>query len=444
MGRQQGKQAVRVTTSALVGPLRRAIVRRLVVLFLVLVPVVAGGILFTYVNRLERFIEALAIHEAEAYAHDHPEVLTEGLLAANPHHISRALTRFLAAGTGGRLGSFVSGRVYGPDGSLVAAAHIPDERLPSDLNEGSVAPRGLTLNAVLGRAPAVIGVTFGLYGEDGEDLGRVVGVFLVAEDAMADVRREVLVTLAAVGVILGGAVLAFYPVIMGLTRRLLWRSQRLLHANSDTLEVLGSALAKRDAGTEQHGIRVTLYALRLGEAAGLSHDAMRRLAKGALLHDIGKIAVPDAVLLKPGPLQPEETDVMRSHVRHGLDIVERSVWLGEGREVVGGHHEWVDGTGYPKGARGPDIPLTARVFAIADVFDALTTQRPYKAPMTAAQALDLLRAGKGTHFDPELVDRFTILAPALYREVTEAPPEVVQDDLRSLLDRYLMPSDGGV
>lgn len=435
---------MRVTPSALVRPLRRVVVLRLAVLFVVLVPVASGAMVATHINRLENFIEALAIHEAEAYAHDHPEVLSEGLLLADHHEISRAMTRFLAAGTGGRLGEFVSGRVYGPDGEVIAAAQIPHPRLEPALTDGHAVPRGLTWQSVLSNAPAVLRVTFNLRNDADRLLGHYEGVFLVSDEALRSVRREAFMTAAITALILGAAMVAFYPVIMGLTRRLVWRSQRLLHANTDTLEVLGSALAKRDAGTEEHGVRVTLYALRLGEAAGLSHDAMRRLAKGALLHDIGKIAIPDSVLLKPGPLAREETQVMRGHVGHGLDIVGRSAWLAEGREVIGGHHEHFDGSGYPEGASGEAIPVTARVFAVADVFDALTTRRPYKAPMDVDEALALLRAGRGSHFDPALVDRFAALAPELHRLAHAYPAHVVREELRELLDRYLSPPDGGV
>ncbi|MGC2857512.1 HD-GYP domain-containing protein [Novispirillum sp. DQ9] len=435
---------MRATSRALVGPLRRAIAIRLAALFGLLVPVVGGVVVATHVSRLEDFIESLAIHDAEAYAHEHPEVITRGLLAANPHTVSRALTRFLAAGTGSRMGEFVSGRVYGADGTLIAAAQIPDPRVPPDLTDGAAVPPGLGLGALVGTAPAVLRVRFAVTDEDGRPLGAYEGVFRVSDDAVSAIRHGVLLTLGAVVLVLGLGVLAFYPVIMDLTRRLLWRGQRLLHANTDALEILGSALAKRDAGTEEHGQRVTLYALRLGEAAGLPHDAMRRLAKGALLHDIGKIAIPDAVLLKPGPLSEDEVAVMRGHVHHGLDIVNRSAWLAEARDVVGGHHEWFDGSGYPAGAAGTAIPVTARVFAIADVFDALTTRRPYKAAMPLDEALGLLRAGAGSHFDPALVDRFAAIAPALHDTIQRMRPEAVQDDLRGLLDRYLAPSDGGV
>lgn len=436
---------MRVMTSALVRPLRRAIIVRLAAVFVVLVPVTAGVLIATQASRLEDFISALAIHEAEAYAHDHPEVLREGLLAANPHNVSRTLTRFLAAGTGGRLGKFISGRVYGADGSVIAAAQIPDPRVPSILTDGPMVPDGLTVNALLGFAPAVLKVRFSAAENGGGAvLGYYEGVFLVSADAMADLRNTALLSAGAVAVVLALGATAIYPIIMALARRLLWRGQRLLHANTDTLEVLGSALAKRDAGTEEHGQRVTLYALRLGEAAGLGRDAMRRLAKGALLHDIGKIAIPDAVLLKAGPLGQDERRIMRDHVRHGLDIVGRSSWLAEAREVVGGHHEWFDGSGYPGGVVGTDIPETARVFAIVDVFDALTTRRPYKEPMAVGAAMTLLREGAGTHFDPTLIAIFEAIAPDLHAVVRKMRPETVQDELRGQLDRYLAPSDGGV
>lgn len=191
-------------------------------------------------------------------------------------------------------------------------------------------------------------------------------------------------------------------------------SAALLDANLEALAMLGSAIAKRDADTDAHNFRVVVYAVRLAEARGLPEEEIRELIKGAFVHDVGKIGVRDAVLLKPGRLETDEFTEMRRHVEHGLEIVRRSAWLARAAEVVGGHHEKFDGSGYPRGLAGDAIPLAARVFAIADVFDAVTSDRPYHRPRTLEETLELAREGSGRHFDPELVDRFLTIAPALH------------------------------
>ena len=153
----------------------------------------------------------------------------------------------------------------------------------------------------------------------------------------------------------------------------------MLKANIETLRILGRAIAKRDHETGSHDSRVTLYAVRLAEAAGVDNQTIRHLVVGAFVHDVGKIAVPDHILGKAGPLSPEEWEVMKSHVTMGVDILARCQgcgWMQEAIEVVRFHHERFDGSGYPSGIAGRQIPLNARIFAIVDVFDALTSPRP--------------------------------------------------------------------
>jgi HD-GYP domain-containing protein (c-di-GMP phosphodiesterase class II) len=162
-----------------------------------------------------------------------------------------------------------------------------------------------------------------------------------------------------------------FPVILHLTRRLADYSTHLLEANLETLSVLGSAIAKRDSDTDAHNYRVSLYSARIGQAMGLGRTEMQSLIKGAFLHDVGKLDIFDAVFLKPGRLDDGEFTVMQSHVEKGVDIVQRSSWLRDGIAVAGYHHEKYGGGGYPHNLRGEDIPIAARIFAVAD-FDALT------------------------------------------------------------------------
>ncbi|HSL49759.1 MAG TPA: HD domain-containing phosphohydrolase [Candidatus Deferrimicrobiaceae bacterium] len=173
-----------------------------------------------------------------------------------------------------------------------------------------------------------------------------------------------------------------------------------------TLEALGSALATREVGTELHSRRVHAYALAVARAHGLPETALDALGRGVLLHDIGKIGISDAILLKPGPLTPEEWAIMRSHPEIGRQILERIPFLRDAIPVVLHHHERWDGTGYPLGLAGPAIPLGARIFAIADAFDAMTFDRPYSTAISLEAARDRIRDAAGTHFDPDVVATF--------------------------------------
>jgi HD-GYP domain-containing protein (c-di-GMP phosphodiesterase class II) len=128
------------------------------------------------------------------------------------------------------------------------------------------------------------------------------------------------------------------------------------------------------------------------------------------MHDVGKIAVPDAILLKPDPLSDEEQKVMRNHPSAGYDIVEKIGFLREAAEIVYAHHERFDGCGYPRGLKGGDIPFGARLFAVVDVYDALTSARPYHAPVSHEEALAEIRKESGHHFDPEVVKAFLAIS----------------------------------
>lgn len=209
----------------------------------------------------------------------------------------------------------------------------------------------------------------------------------------------------------------------------------LLEANLELLDVLGRAIAERDSDTNAHNYRVTLYSVRLAETLGLDDKRVRDLTAGAFLHDVGKIGIRDAVLLKPGPLTPDEIVIMRGHVMKGVAIISRAKWLRGARAVVEGHHEKFDGTGYPKGLEGAQIPLIARIFAVADVFDALASQRVYKDPFDLDQTLALMKAKRGSHFDPEVLDAFLVIAAGLHREIAHTTEEQAAEMLKALMRR---------
>ncbi|HZP39767.1 MAG TPA: HD domain-containing phosphohydrolase [Methylomirabilota bacterium] len=173
-----------------------------------------------------------------------------------------------------------------------------------------------------------------------------------------------------------------------------------------TLEALGSALATREVGTELHSRRVHAYSLAIARAHGVPESELEALGRGVLLHDIGKIGIADSILLKPGPLTPAEWAVMRTHPGLGRQLLERIPFLRDAIPVVYHHHERWDGTGYPEGLVGQAIPLGARIFAVADAFDALTVDRPYSTAMPMAAARKRIREASGTHFDPDVVASF--------------------------------------
>ena len=153
-----------------------------------------------------------------------------------------------------------------------------------------------------------------------------------------------------------------------------------------TLEAMGDALDLRDQETEGHSKRVTAYTIALARAMGVEADELQIIARGAFLHDIGKIATPDSILLKPGSLNAEEMAIMSEHCERGYEMVRKIPFLREAAEIVYAHQERFDGTGYPRGLSGEEIPLGARIFAIADTLDAMTSDRPYRKGTTFAAA----------------------------------------------------------
>lgn len=189
-------------------------------------------------------------------------------------------------------------------------------------------------------------------------------------------------------------------------------TRKLTAAYRATVRALSDAVEARDAYTGRHAERVTAYGLAIARAVGLPEPDAPELEFGFLLHDIGKVAVPDAILYKPGPLTPEERAVMARHPVVGAEIVGGVAFLAEAAAVVRHHHERWDGTGYPDGLAGQVIPPAARVFAVADVLDALTTDRPYRPAFSLPQARAMIVAASGSHFDPEVVAAFDAIDDA--------------------------------
>jgi putative nucleotidyltransferase with HDIG domain len=190
-----------------------------------------------------------------------------------------------------------------------------------------------------------------------------------------------------------------------------------------TLEALGDALDQKDRETENHSKRVTAFTIAIAQKMGLSKEDIRVIARGAFLHDIGKMAIPEKILTKPGKLTPDELDVMKEHAWYGYKIVKKIPFLSEAAEIVYSHQERFDGTGYPRRLKGEEIPLGARIFSIADTFDAITSDRPYRPKQSDDAARKEIELWSGRQFDPRLVEVFLSM------------PDNIWEDLRKDIDK---------
>jgi len=190
------------------------------------------------------------------------------------------------------------------------------------------------------------------------------------------------------------------------TKQLEAAFRRIERTYDETIEALGAALDLRDNETAGHSRRVTLYSLEIAKAMEFSEEMSRQLTWGALLHDIGKIGIPDSILLKAGKLTPEEAAIMQTHVRIGFNLMGQIAFLAPATQIVLAHQERFDGTGYPQGLVGEEIPLGARIFAVADTLDAMMSDRPYRRGRPFAVAREEIQKESGKQFDPKVVEAF--------------------------------------
>ena len=272
-----------------------------------------------------------------------------------------------------------------------------------------------------------------LHDNSGELIGYLKGIYQVDAETLRNIETDIIVTLILVVVVILITAIMLYPIIIYLNKGLVKLSSDLLSGNIELMDVLGRAIAERDSDTNSHNYRVAIYATRFAEILGLPSEQICKLIAGAFLHDVGKIGIRDNILLKPASLTEEELIVMRTHVLLGVDIISRSKWLIGARDVVECHHEQFDGSGYMKGLQGTEIPLNARIFTIVDVFDALTSKRPYKEPFDFEKAMNLMKLDSGKRFDPELFQIFSERAYTLLQEIAQNSDA----GLESMLDKLV-------
>jgi putative nucleotidyltransferase with HDIG domain len=203
------------------------------------------------------------------------------------------------------------------------------------------------------------------------------------------------------------------------TARLKIAIAQLEQSYDDTLEALGSALDLKDAETEGHCQRVTAFTISIAKTVPVPNGYLPILARAAFLHDIGKMAIPDSILRKPGPLNDDEKQIMRTHCEIGYNVLTRIPFLRDAAEIVLAHQEFFDGSGYPRNLRGEQIPLGARIFSIADALDAMISDRPYRRALSMQHAREEIRRCAGTQFDPKIVEVFQSIPESHWMELRE-------------------------
>lgn len=266
--------------------------------------------------------------------------------------------------------------------------------------------------------------------------GYMEGVRVVPAWQQADIRHySLMVALLAFGAVWLCA-LVIYPTIVYLNREHIRQSNEIRKGNIDMMLALGKAISLRDSDTGSHNYRVAWMAVEVAEKANLRADEIKALLLGSYLHDVGKIAISDTIMLKPSRLDDNEMSIMRTHVDEGVAMVEGIKWLESAIPVIGAHHEKWDGSGYPRQLSGEAIPLNARIFAIADVFDALCSERPYKKPFSYQEALNIIKDSSGSHFDPSLVDLFEAHAMYFYERLKNMDEVQCRHLMQLKIDRY--------
>jgi len=395
-------------------------------------------------NRISHAISSDAMEGAQRFIQQTGGLIEE-VNDSNIASLQQKAQKFVETRRSSRLGHFVETRVFDPSGKLLI--HMTDDKYPDiktvqaeldTLNQVVSASSPINTKVIRINDQPYLFVSFPIFSPTEKNLGYVSGVFAPSKAILKERDNRIARTIFSVILVVFLTALLLYPIVQALIRRVLKLSRALLDSNLEIITVLGSAIAKRDSDTDQHNYRVTIYAVRVAESLGLSVPHIQSLMKGSFLHDVGKIGIRDNILLKPGKLDEDEFAIMKGHVKHGVDIANRADWLSDAVDVINHHHEKYDGSGYPKGLSGDDIPINARIFAIVDVFDALTSQRPYKAAFTITESLQILEQGRNTHFDPKILDCFNRVADALHSEFSTCDASHLEKVLQQITHQYFV------
>lgn len=277
-----------------------------------------------------------------------------------------------------------------------------------------------------------------------EGLPYYLNILLKIDDKTINlIREDIQLSIITVIITICIVFIFIFPIIYSQYKSLIKKKNELLQSNINTLISLGNAVAKRDSDTSSHNYRVTYYSIKIAQKLNLSNEQIKTLIKGAFLHDIGKIAISDNILLKPAKLTNDEFEIIKTHVTHGVEIVQNNTWLQDAKDVILYHHEKVDGSGYPDGLKGDEIPYLARIFAVADVFDALTSKRPYKKSFSLDESIKIIRDDSGSHFDKDVVDTFEEIYENIYYDILDISSSNLEDILCQNMKPYFDIRDFG-
>ncbi|MDO9508711.1 MAG: HD domain-containing protein [Thermovirgaceae bacterium] len=310
---------------------------RLLLAWVLLSILIGAVVFFIEVRKIDAYVVALALEEFRDFERSHSKYLN------NPdklqlEHLREEVRKHIEDK------HFIAVKLYNRERELIAEADHPDARLIEE--KISRHRRDIALiddvhfqrfYGTDGQIFVMIQIPLKTTGQ--ETAGYLEGVYKATPRTMAEIKNRILLSLLQVVMSIFFTALAIYPIVLFLNKGLIRMTGDLYHANVGMLKVLGGAIAKRDSDTNTHNFRVTIYAVRLGEAVGLKRENIAGLIKGSFLHDVGKIAISDSILLKPGKLTDEEREVMRTHVNHGVDIVGHYGWLDDAADVVRYHHE---------------------------------------------------------------------------------------------------------
>ena len=406
--------------------IRKRVLQRLLAGWLLLSLTIGSAVFYLEMMKVDKFVAGLALEESGFFVSilQRPGVQTAGSLERNA-----LLARH-----------FVSIALYDKTGrQVVFESDAKDQGISNELrNHPFSAVESTRYRTFRSRGRLYMRIALPIRDDHAATIGYFDGIYRVDDSTFRNIELDIAGTLLLVVAVCLITAIMLYPIILSLNSELIKLSSDLLKGNIELMDVLGCAIAKRDSDTNAHNYRVTIYAIRLAESLRLENGQIRNLIAGAFLRDVGKIGIPDRILLKPDSLDEAEFGIMRSHVRLGLDIIERSGWLKGARDVVECHHEQYDGSGYMKGLKGKEIPLNARIFTVVDVFDALTSRRPYKDPIGFPETLDMMMQERGKRFDPEILDTFSRIAFGLYQEISDAEESRLEEMLNGLIVRHFM------
>ncbi|MEE4165427.1 MAG: HD domain-containing phosphohydrolase, partial [Desulfocapsaceae bacterium] len=276
-----------------------------------------------------------------------------------------------------------------------------------------------------------------VFGSGETPSGYLTGIYLVSLDEFQQIINRFLLSFLICIVAVSFCTFLCYFGFLLLSNHLIRSVGELNRTTVFLLKNLGTALAKSDIRETDHGARVLLYALSLAEHVKLPEEQKRTLIYGVFLHDIGMLTISPAILGKEGTLDREVLKEIHRHPQEGAALIKKFRWLRNAEQVVHYHHENYDGSGYPNGVKHEKIPMVARIFSIADTFDALTSHRPYKDPLSLGETLAVMEQQTGLQFDPVLLSAFLLIAPHLYETIAKHSSKELEKDIDRLLKRYL-------